>query len=276
MTATRKNLAVVALCCASAVCGVAVPQENGGDIARPETSAPAVDDEVIVRGQRVGELRLEIQLAEDAVFDRFNQINSDDRFDIVCRMEQVTGSLIDRRICASNDWREQDANHASAQLQQLRGETGPAPQQFLGAQQHGQQLLSEEVRRLVHEDESLYQAVERLARARMALAERTGQALELSAARSVIPDESGLPFGAKRMLQVHIGRDRWSHMLTEHTFAVAQISGKIRSLAIECEQGRDRFPYEDRQSWTLPPEWSACILLVDAKRDTEFVIFELE
>ena len=79
----------VAVCYAACV-GVALAQE-------PETE-PAADalagDEVVVRGQSLGTIRAEIRRAEDAVFTRFNEINSDDEFDIDCRMEVPLGSHV--------------------------------------------------------------------------------------------------------------------------------------------------------------------------------------
>jgi hypothetical protein len=50
------------------------------------------------------ELRIDIERAAEAVFARFNEINSTDDFDIHCRLEKVYGLL--RRSCMSNSWRE--------------------------------------------------------------------------------------------------------------------------------------------------------------------------
>jgi hypothetical protein len=276
ITAGRKAVAVAALCCANAVGGVAVGQVDVDEILNPQASLPAVDDEVIVRGRRGVELRLEIERAENAIFGRFNDINSDNRFDITCRLEAPIGSRIDRRVCESNDWREQAANFGSAWVRQSRGEGGPLPEVFILAQQLGQRQLADEMRRLVYQDEELYQAVERMGRARMELAEFSRSAFRGSYAREVIPNEEGLPLGAARMFQVWVGSERWTHPLKLPTFGMAQISGKIRKLEIECDEGRERHRYEDNQAWTLPPDWSACVLLVSAQRKTEFALYEFE
>jgi hypothetical protein len=92
----------------------------------------------------------------------------------------------------------------------------------------------------------------------------------------VISGEDGLPLDATRMFHVWIGSDRWMHPLTESTFGVKHISGKIRSLEIECDQGSERHKYEDNLAWTLPADWSGCVLLVDAKRETHFALLELK
>lgn len=276
ITAGRKAVALAVLCCANVVGGVAGGQVDVDAILNPAASPPAVDDEVIVRGRRGAELRVEIERAENAVFARFNEINSDDRFDIVCRLEPPIGSRIDRRVCQSNDWREQDANFGNALVRQLRGESGQIPEVFVMEQRRGQRLLADEMRRLIYQDEKLYQAVERFGKARLDLAEFSRSAYRGSFARQVVPGEEGLPLGAARMFHVWIGSERWSHPLTLPTFGVAQVSGKIRTLEIECDQGRERHRYEDKLAWTLPPEWSACVLLVGAQRKTEFALYEFE
>jgi hypothetical protein len=217
-----------------------------------------------------------MERAENAIFARFNEINSDDRFDIECRREPPIGSRIDRRVCSSNDWRAQAAEHAGALIRHLRGEGGPLPEMFLIEQQRGQRQLVDEMRRLVFDDETLYEAVVRYGKARMDLAQFSGSALHASYSRQVIPGEDGLPLDATRMFQVWVGSDRWMHPLAESTFGVKHISGKIRSLEVECDQGSERHKYEDNLAWTLPAEWSACVLLVDAKRKTQFALYEFE
>jgi hypothetical protein len=264
------------LCWASGVCTAATGQQSGGAEQPAGSAAPASDDQVIVRGQRLRDLRFEVEISREALFDRFNEINSDDRFDIICTSERRSMSHMVERSCSSNDWREQAANYASAVVMQLRGEGGPVPEQFLGAQLHGQLELAAEVRRLVYEDEALYQAVERYAKARMAVAEHTGLPLNWSTAQAVIPDESGLPYGANRMLQVNVGRDRWTYPLRSTTFGAAEISGKLKSVDVECAQGSERLRYEGPASWTLPPEWSQCVLLVNAKAGTKLALFEFD
>jgi hypothetical protein len=63
-------------------------------------------DEVVVRGRRPAQLRLEIERAEDAFYARFNEVNGGDDFDITCRDELQTGSNIPRRVCRAQFERE--------------------------------------------------------------------------------------------------------------------------------------------------------------------------
>lgn len=60
-------------------------------------------DEIIVYGSKsLNQLRLEMNRAEEIVFDRFNSLNSDDEYDIHCYKEAKIGSRIKRRICRAN------------------------------------------------------------------------------------------------------------------------------------------------------------------------------
>ena len=47
-------------------------------------------------------LQLEVYEAEDAYFDLFNLLNSDDDYDIHCYREAQTGSRLKRRVCKTN------------------------------------------------------------------------------------------------------------------------------------------------------------------------------
>jgi hypothetical protein len=93
------------------------------------SSATPTPDEIIVLG-RVDELRRNLQRAEEAVYARFNDINSDDRFDIHCRMESSPDTHIPVRVCVSNSWRDQDANFGQTLLREWRHEGGNIPEQY--------------------------------------------------------------------------------------------------------------------------------------------------
>jgi len=76
-----------------------------GAAAAAQATAPATepraDEEILVLGERLEELRIRIRLAEDDVYARFNEINSDDDFDIQCTAEQRTGTRLGRQVCAA-------------------------------------------------------------------------------------------------------------------------------------------------------------------------------
>jgi hypothetical protein len=49
-------------------------------------------EEIIVRGRRLAELKTEMQTLQKRAYDRFNEINIDDDFDVRCRDEGRTGT----------------------------------------------------------------------------------------------------------------------------------------------------------------------------------------
>ena len=64
---------------------------------------PETIEEVVVHGSKpLVKLKLEIFKAEDALYDLYNSLNTDDDFDIRCYKEAPTGSKIKRRICRTN------------------------------------------------------------------------------------------------------------------------------------------------------------------------------
>jgi hypothetical protein len=265
-----------ALLCATAACGVARGQEAGAPSAAEAAQAAGAPDEVVVIGQRLLDLRRRIEAAEVAVFDRFNDINSDDRFDIHCRYRVRYFSHTRERVCESNSWREQDENYAQSLLQQVRGEATPPPATFRAEQLRMNALLGEELGRLAAEDPGLREAMQQLAAARFALAEEIGTTDGETASIEISSDEGGLPFAAQRVFAVRMGRTPWSHTLTERTFTLAEVTGVVRGLEIECGGQRRRLAYEAAVEWTLPEGLRECILVVNAKRDTRFTLYEFQ
>jgi len=64
-------------------------------------------EEIVVYGDKsLVQLRIEMYKAEDAFFDLFNSLNSDDEFDIRCRKDARTGSHIKNRVCEANYYRD--------------------------------------------------------------------------------------------------------------------------------------------------------------------------
>jgi hypothetical protein len=144
--------------------GVAGGQEPavaaGGTPAPP---AAAADDEVIVRGRRPEQLRVEIERAENAFYERFNAVNSDDEYDIVCRYQAVTGSRVPRRICEPEYELAAQAQAGQQEVLGLQGSAfGGGSGQFAGMAHYKHQLLEEEIRKAVSEDPKLLEALTRL------------------------------------------------------------------------------------------------------------------
>jgi len=248
-------------------------QERAGPARQaPESSA---EDEIIVLG-RIGALRHELEIAEDAMFDRFNQIVGDPLLEIHCHTEPKIDSHIPQRVCQSNSWRQQNANIAQALLGQVRGEIGAPPQPYYAEQLRVQQHLGDEMRRLAAEDPQLHDAIIHVGEAQNALAEQTGKPAERSVSIEVQPGDAGLPFDAKRAYQVRVGKEPWDLSLTGRTFTVTDVTGQVRDLRVKCDRGSKRIDYRADVDWTLPPEWRSCSLRVDAKAGTTFAFYEFD
>jgi hypothetical protein len=69
-------------------------QEHAADSPSRETP-----EEVIVRGQRLAELRIQVQDTRERAYAIFNEINSTDDFDVHCRDERKYHSRAKKRVC---------------------------------------------------------------------------------------------------------------------------------------------------------------------------------
>jgi hypothetical protein len=68
-------------------------------------------DEITVMGVRdLGALRTELMRMEDEVYGLYNDLNEDDRFDIICKREAPIGSQIKKRTCLSRMFRDSVAD----------------------------------------------------------------------------------------------------------------------------------------------------------------------
>ena len=79
--------------------GVALAQGEPASGERAPTASQEAPDEVIVRGRRLQELRVEAEDARERAYDLFNEINSDDDFDVRCRDERMYHSHAIHRVC---------------------------------------------------------------------------------------------------------------------------------------------------------------------------------
>lgn len=74
-------------------------------------------EEVTVVGQRqLMTLRQQVFQAEDRAYEIFDRLNTDDDYDIHCRMVAITGTHIRQRICLPNFYRQATAAEAQQYL----------------------------------------------------------------------------------------------------------------------------------------------------------------
>jgi hypothetical protein len=257
----------------------------------PPTEPPA-DEEILVLGKRLEELRIRIRLAEGDVYARFNEINSDDLFDVHCYERGGGGSRIERRRCLSNGWREMDIAFADATVRDLQSQGGATqpgtdieighagyshiPPQYRAKQLRGEQLMTVEMRRLAREDPELRAAMERLGQAYQAEEQLTGLPPEWTLYREVTAGNDGLPFGAQHLVEVRIGSTAWSRTLGTRTFTIAGVNGRIRGMRVACDNAEKKLEYQEDLDWTVPNGWGGCTLHVNAKPGTTFALYEFE
>ncbi len=274
---TGKTIIATALCCAGAVCGLAHGQQEGR--ADNEPTAPTPEEEVVVRGTSPAALRLQIRLAEEAVYERFNELNSDDEFDIHCRLDTFTGSRMLHRVCQPNFQRTAQENAGRETVIGLQGGPSFGAQQFAGEAHLKQQALAEEMRRLAREDEELLQALTRIVRLEQRLDERResgGASFSAGTRQLTATSEESLPYGAARMAEARVGEAPWRHRLNLRTFTIAQVYGEIDTVEVQCGRQTEALAYEAGVEWTLPEDWGACELLVEAPMGTTFSLLEFE
>ena len=282
---TRRVWTLVVTVFVSLVIRAACGAEAGAPAAPNDRERP---EEFIVTAKALADLRFRIERAENEVFARFNEINSNDLFDMHCYERAPTGSQIQKRVCLSNAWRKADNAIAEAIVWGLQGTGvvgvdvqsavsagyGPHPEQYSANQLRTERLVMKEMTQLAYQDPALHEAMVRVGQAYQALEAVTGSRAYWTLYRDVPAGDEGLPFDAKRLVEVRVGEVAWSHPLTSRTFTIGSVTGRIRDLRVHCGKLDKRLAYKEEVDWTLPQSWGDCSLAVSAKRGTTFALYE--
>lgn|GEM_PF-3200704 len=77
-------------------------------------------EELIVRGRKPSDFRAALEVARVRVYDVFNDLNSDDAFDVHCRREASTGRRIKRQVCRPQFRRDISYDAARAYLSAIK------------------------------------------------------------------------------------------------------------------------------------------------------------
>jgi hypothetical protein len=93
---TRLQALVPALLCSAPLWAQAPASPNDAGLNAGSREQP---EEVIVRGRRLADFRAELRAARIRVYDLFNDLNSDDAFDVQCRTEDSTGTRMRQQTC---------------------------------------------------------------------------------------------------------------------------------------------------------------------------------
>ena len=156
--------------------GISSPLVLAQDAESPVTAETTEEsrpiEEITVLGQQTFfSLRMAIESLEEEVFGLFNELNSTDEFDIKCTREVYSGSHILKRVCMSTFLREALAQNTQDYLATnyviAPGVARRTGMQLTGFQIKGEvsqksQALEAEMTRLVLENESLFQALQKL------------------------------------------------------------------------------------------------------------------
>jgi hypothetical protein len=79
--------------------GAALAQSAPSNPERAGSASQEAPDEVVVRGRRIGELRAEVETARERAYTIFNEINTNNDFDVSCHNERQYHSRTTHRVC---------------------------------------------------------------------------------------------------------------------------------------------------------------------------------
>lgn len=119
---------------------------HGQDVPAESQDIEYVDtlEEIIVYGNKsLHTLREETIAAEEAVFARYNEINSNDDFDIHCYEEARTGTRIKTRICVPNYVKRITRDPRQSTFIKAAGVVGPYIPDWAGANKSFRELMAE-------------------------------------------------------------------------------------------------------------------------------------
>jgi hypothetical protein len=102
----------------------AVQERAAGGADSPSLEAP---EEVIVRGRRLTELRFNVQEARERAYNVFNEINTDDDFDVHCRYERKYHSRAKKWVCAAQFEDRITADAGAEYMRTLKWICPPSP-----------------------------------------------------------------------------------------------------------------------------------------------------
>ena len=72
------------------------------------------------------------------------------------------------------------------------------------------------------------------------------------------------------------GEGIWENRLFRDRFSLSNVKGRIESVYLACQGGRDmRLRHPSRDPWTTPPGWSSCTLEVSGRPGTRFTVHQL-
>ncbi len=120
----------------------------------PDPDAP-VDEVTVFADDTITNLRRLLRNVDQQFYTRYNELNSNDDFDMVCKRETRIGSQIPRQVCRSKLHRARISEAAEDVLDQ---DIGLGEDSTAWTRRHYRKVR-EDVRRVLGEDESLREIV---------------------------------------------------------------------------------------------------------------------
>ncbi|MCH9695646.1 MAG: hypothetical protein K0U72_14120 [Gammaproteobacteria bacterium] len=124
-----------------------------------------VDEIIVVEKKSIGQLRIALNRADDRVFALYNERNTNDSLDMICKKETRIGSQIKYRVCKSSLHRQTESEIASDALEGAEVSTAGVPAGHYGK-------VRANMAKLMSEHPELAKAVLRRAELRLAIAEQ--------------------------------------------------------------------------------------------------------
>jgi len=121
LTATITALLLTSLFLSGTV--IAAQETHTADSAsNSNTETARMPESVIITGQQsIRNLEIQFSNAEDFMYDMFNELNDDRRYDVHCYKEAPTGTKISQRICKPQFLIDSTTNNAKASLAEMQG-----------------------------------------------------------------------------------------------------------------------------------------------------------
>lgn len=161
----HRPLALVMVGIAAAAAGQAFAQSDPPG----QSGVAAADDQITVRGKALSRYRLDLEEARDELIEVYNEQNSGDDNDVICRDERPTGSRMPQRVCRSNAQMKAEADASRAFLNALLNNVGSSRGNSSGAAKaaEGEAMLKsrysaaqieQELEKLARQNREIYRA----------------------------------------------------------------------------------------------------------------------
>ena len=154
---------LTALCLTAMVIPFSFAQDQDSSTVSDVESASRPIEEISVFGERtIFTLRLEIESAETEVYGLFNELNSDDDFDVKCVKEVFVGSHFSRRVCMADYLRKEQARNAQISERGLGIDTLLTLDQVKGDVRQKTLAMEAEMLNLAQENPAFFEAIRKL------------------------------------------------------------------------------------------------------------------